>query len=73
MGRTAEVREPLAPRGMVFFEGALWRAVSTNGPVPIGQEVTVTGIDGLTLYVHPAGPTTSVAEDPTKTVPLGDA
>jgi membrane-bound serine protease (ClpP class) len=73
MGRTAEVRESLAPRGMVFFEGALWRAVSTNGPVPIGQEVTVTGIDGLTLYVHPAGPTTSVAEDPTKTVPLGDA
>jgi membrane-bound serine protease (ClpP class) len=73
MGRTAEVREPLAPRGMVFFEGALWRAVSTNGPVPVGQEVMVTGIDGLTLYVHPAGATTVPVEDPTKTVPLGDA
>jgi membrane-bound serine protease (ClpP class) len=73
MGRTAEVREPLAPRGMVFFEGALWRAVSTNGPIPVGREVQVTGIDGLTLYVRPVEDVPAPVEDPTKTVPLGDA
>jgi membrane-bound serine protease (ClpP class) len=73
MGRTAEVREPLAPRGMVFFEGALWRAVSTNGPIPVGREVQVTGIDGLTLYVRPVEDVPAPVEDPTKTVPMGDA
>jgi hypothetical protein len=35
--------------------------------------VQVTGIDGLTLYVRPVGDVTIPAEDPTKTVPLGDA
>jgi membrane-bound serine protease (ClpP class) len=38
--------------GKVFIEGELWNAVSET-PVETGQNVEVTGIDGLTLKVKP--------------------
>ena len=38
--------------GKVFIEGETWNAVSPT-PVEAGQDVEVTGIDGLTLQVKP--------------------
>ena len=41
-----------ATGGRVFIEGELWNAVS-DVPVETGQDVEVTGLDGLTLKVKP--------------------
>lgn len=38
--------------GKVFIEGELWNAVSET-PVEAGQNVEVTGLEGLTLKVKP--------------------
>jgi membrane-bound serine protease (ClpP class) len=53
MGRPAQVRERLAPTGLVFVDGALWQATSKSGPVEVGSTVRVTGMDGLRLLVEP--------------------
>jgi len=53
LGSIGLVREPLAPSGMVFVDGALWQASSTMGPVPVGTAVKVVGVDGLHLRVTP--------------------
>jgi membrane-bound serine protease (ClpP class) len=50
LGALGEVREPLAPEGLVFVKGALWRATSTE-PIPAGVAVKVVGRDGLRLEV----------------------
>ncbi len=52
VGRMAEVRRRLEPEGMVFVEGALWRAVSEEGPVETGEWVQVTGVYELRLSVR---------------------
>jgi membrane-bound serine protease (ClpP class) len=52
VGALAEVRQPLDPEGLVFVEGALWRAVSTGGTIPKGSWVKVTAVDGLRLIVQ---------------------
>jgi membrane-bound serine protease (ClpP class) len=52
IGRMAEVRKRLDPEGMVFVEGALWRAVSEDGEVETGEYVRVTGIYELRLTVR---------------------
>ena len=52
VGRRAEVRAALAPEGMVFLEGELWRAEATEGaPVAVGDHVTVQRVEGLKLFV----------------------
>ena len=51
LGATGEVREPLAPEGLVFVRGALWKAVASNGPIPAGTPVRVVGRQGLQLEV----------------------
>lgn len=51
VGSVAEARTDLAPQGMVFVEGELWNAVSSNGPIPSGRKVRVVKADGLTLTV----------------------
>jgi membrane-bound serine protease (ClpP class) len=53
-GRLAEVRQRLAPEGMVFVEGALWRAVCEDGEAEVGEYVRVTGIYELRLTVRRA-------------------
>jgi membrane-bound serine protease (ClpP class) len=53
LGALGEVREPLAPEGLVFVKGALWRATST-APIPAGAAVKVVGRDGLQLQVAQA-------------------
>ncbi len=66
IGSRAEVRTVLAPRGKVFVHGELWNAVLEEGVIEeagsqaVGrveprQPVVVTGVDGLTLRVRPAG------------------
>jgi len=51
IGKTATVREALDPQGTVFFKGELWSAVSEEGAIKIGEEVSIKRLDGLTLYV----------------------
>lgn len=52
VGRLAEVRKRLEPEGMVFVEGALWRAISEDGEVEPGEWVRVTGVYDLRLTVR---------------------
>ncbi len=52
IGRLAQVRKRLEPEGMVFVEGALWRAVSEDGDVELGEYVRVTGVFELRLSVR---------------------
>ena len=54
VGATAVVKTPLAPAGQVLVDGELWRAVSEDGPVPAGETVRVTAVEGLTLKVKRA-------------------
>ncbi len=52
IGRLAEVRQTLDPDGMVFVEGALWRAISESGTVERGEWVRVRAIHGTRLIVQ---------------------
>jgi len=51
VGRTAEVKIALEPKGVVFVEGERWTAISEKGRVEPGEEVIITKVDGLKLYV----------------------
>ena len=53
LGAVGEVREPIAPEGLVFVKGALWKATSTS-PIPAGAAVKVVGRTGLSLQVAQA-------------------
>jgi len=53
VGQPAIVHEKLNPDGLVFFEGSLWKATTDQGPIDVGSEVRVDGIDGLTVHVVP--------------------
>jgi membrane-bound serine protease (ClpP class) len=52
INRLAEVRTRLDPEGMVFVEGALWRAVSEDGVIEQGEWVRITAVHGLRLMVR---------------------
>ncbi len=56
LGRLAEVRQPIAPEGMVFVDGALWSAWTDQGQIGPGELVEVAGVDGLRLYVKRVEP-----------------
>ncbi len=51
IGKTAVVKEALAPEGTVLLKGELWTAISEKGRVKPGEEVMVTEVDGLILQV----------------------
>jgi membrane-bound serine protease (ClpP class) len=51
LGKTAEVEIALEPKGIVLIEGERWTAVSEKGWMKPGEEVTVTKVDGLKLWV----------------------
>jgi membrane-bound serine protease (ClpP class) len=51
IGKSATVRTALDPRGTVFLEGEEWSAISEDGRVEPGEEVSVTRVDGLKIYV----------------------
>jgi membrane-bound serine protease (ClpP class) len=54
IGQHAVVRAALDPEGQVQLDGEIWRAVAEDAPVPAGETVRVTGVDGLTLRVSRA-------------------
>ena len=51
IGKTAEVVVVLEPKGVVFVEGERWTAILEKGRVEPGEEVIITKVDGLKLYV----------------------
>jgi membrane-bound serine protease (ClpP class) len=51
VGKTAEVKIALEPKGVVFVEGERWTAISETGRVEPGEEVIITKIDSLKLWV----------------------
>ena len=51
IGRTAEVKTALNPKGTVLIEGELWMAVSEDGQAKPGDEVVITKVDRLTVWV----------------------
>ena len=51
IGKIAEVRTSLNPKGVVFVEGERWTAISDKEGIESGEEVIVTKVDGLKLYV----------------------
>lgn len=50
-GKVAVVRTPLNPGGMVFVEGELWSARLDQGAAEPDEEVIVTKVDGMKLWV----------------------
>jgi membrane-bound serine protease (ClpP class) len=56
IGTTGEVIETCDPRGRVRLRGEIWHARCASR-AEVGERVTVTGVDGLTLEVEaPEGP-----------------
>lgn len=51
MGKTAVAKTPLNPNGTVLAEGEVWAAVAEEGGIEPGEEVIITGIEGLKLQV----------------------
>jgi len=51
IGKTAEVKIVLKPRGVVFIQGERWTAISETGRVEPEEEVIITKVNGLKLYV----------------------
>lgn len=51
IGQPAEVKTALKPKGMVLVEGELWAAEVDSGAAQPGEEVVITRVDNLKLYV----------------------
>jgi len=54
IGSVGSAREELNPQGLVFVDGALWKGVAAQAPIPAGSAVRVIARDGLTLQVAAA-------------------
>ena len=51
VGKIAEVKVALEPKGVVFIQGERWTAISETGRVEPGEEVIISRVDSLKLYV----------------------
>jgi len=51
VGKTAMVKVALNPEGTVFYKGERWTAISEQERAEPGEEVIITKVDSLTLYV----------------------
>jgi len=51
IGKTAIVKTPLDPTGTVLAQGELWTAASEGGRVAPGEEVIITKVEELKLWV----------------------
>ena len=51
IGKTAEVKTAMEPKGTVFIQGERWTAISESGRVEPGEEVTITKVNGLKMWV----------------------
>ncbi len=52
LGQRGIADTDLVPEGWIRVVGERWRACAETPPVPSGEKVTVTGVDGLTLRVR---------------------
>ena len=52
IGAAAVARTELNPKGLVFVSGENWNAVSEEGKIEAGEEVVITGVEGLLLKVR---------------------
>jgi len=52
MGETAFALDELNPSGRVRIHGEIWNAVSNSGMINTGEQVRVTEVKNLTLYVE---------------------
>jgi membrane-bound serine protease (ClpP class) len=51
IGKTAVAKTPLDPRGTVLAQGELWTAIAENDRIAPGEEVTITKVEELKLWV----------------------
>ncbi len=51
IGKTAEVKTVIDPKGTVFVEGERWKAISEGGRMEPGEEVIITKVVGLKMWV----------------------
>jgi len=51
IGKTAVVKTPLDPEGLVLVKGERWKAVSVSGLVEPGETVIINKVDSLKLFV----------------------
>ena len=51
VGKIAEVKIALEPKGIVMVEGERWTAISESGRLESGEEVIISRVDSLKLYV----------------------
>ena len=51
IGKIAEVKTVLKPKGTVLIQGELWTAISEEGQAKVGDEVVITKVDHLEVWV----------------------
>ena len=51
LGKTAEVLTVMEPKGTVFIQGERWTAISESDRIEPGEEVIITKVDGLKMWV----------------------
>ena len=51
IGKTAEVKTVIDPKGTVFVEGERWKAISEGERMEPGEEVIITKVVGLKMWV----------------------
>ena len=51
IGREAVVQTALNPKGTVLAEGELWTAIAEDSTIEPGEEVIITRVEGLKLWV----------------------
>ena len=51
IGKEAVVQTALTPKGTVLAEGELWTAIAEDSTIEPGEEVTITRVEGLKLWV----------------------
>jgi membrane-bound ClpP family serine protease len=51
VGALGVAREELAPEGLVFVSGGLWKAVADPNPIHVGSRVRVVAQQGHQLHV----------------------
>jgi len=51
IGKEAVAQTTLNPKGTVLAEGELWTAIAGNDKVEPGEEVVITKVNGLKLWV----------------------
>jgi membrane-bound ClpP family serine protease len=51
IGKEAMVQTALNPKGTVLAEGELWTAIAEGSKIEAGEEVIITKVEGLKLWV----------------------